>query len=161
MSNGNISKVPGWAQGIAAIVSTAALVGTIVYNVAAQSFKDQLEIRIAQHVLQEKEVDARFKEDLREMVLRETSLVRGDIDLINAQLTKLEQQVLILEQKQLIDDEINKLVKDVSNTLNELKGDVRVLREKSTDMDNISRKIDSLSNQVAVINEKVRNQQAK
>ncbi|QZI88193.1 hypothetical protein SIPHO035v1_p0102 [Vibrio phage 234P7B] len=79
----------------------------------------------------------------------------GTLEDVEDAIGDIERDIAVIQQQQIADAEVRKLVNDVTSQLGELKGDLKVLTERSVSVDSIASQLGSLSHQMSTINKKL------
>lgn len=155
MSDRRTGSPWGMIQAIAASLALAVSVSVGVYTRVITDVMAEVNIIASDEGLKREKIVRGAIDQLETSLLLKIEKVSGEMDGLDEAIQSIETDIALIKGQQIADAEVRKLVRQVSDTLIELKGDVKSLKEKSAEVSDIATQLNVLSAQVASIQERL------
>lgn len=145
----------GMVQAITAAIGLMITLGISIYTKVESDVMSQVNTLASTERLNREKIVTAAVEKLEASLLLKIDRVSGDLQGLEDAIHDIETDIAIIQGQQIADAEVRKLVQQVNNTLIELKGDVKTLKEKSAGVDDIAVQLGVLSSQITTIQKKL------
>lgn len=146
----------GMVQAVAAVVALSVSLAAGVYTRVTSDVMSDVNALASSERLIRAELISNAVDALEKKFDLKVAGLDGNLKEIEDAVTEIELSIAVIQQQQIEDKEVRKLVNAVNTQLAELRGDIKVLNQRSVSVEQIADQLGSLSNQVSDINEKLK-----
>ncbi|CAL9966851.1 hypothetical protein VPHD249_0126 [Vibrio phage D249] len=145
----------GMIQAIAASLALAVSLSVGVYTRVITDVMSEVDTLASSERLKRERLIQDAVNSLENKFELRVAALDGTLEDVEDAIGDIERDIAVIQQQQIADAEVRKLVNDVTSQLGELKGDLKVLTERSVSVDSIASQLGSLSHQMSTINKKL------